>query len=96
MYNKDAKLLVCTSPSFNSKCHHPGVPCLDWDNVKLSPAGQGSQPDSGLDNTDQSSEDREKIARVAQWSAEAARHTEEWSEDHNGRKLVWVFLKIKL
>ena len=69
------KLHVCTSPSFNSKCRHPGLPCMDWDNVRLAPA-QGSQPDSGLDNTDQNSEERERIARVAQWSADAARQTE--------------------
>ena len=29
------KLHVCTSPSFNSKCRHSGVACLDWDNVKV-------------------------------------------------------------
>lgn len=79
-------LLVCTSPSFNSKCRHPGVNCLDWDNVKLSPAtGAGSQPDSGLDNTDQSSEDRDKIERVAQWSEDAAKHTVQLSEEYNGK-----------
>ena len=71
----EKKLLVCTSPSFNSKCRHPGLSCLDWDNVRLAPA-HGSQPDSGLDNTDQSSEERDRIARVAQWSADAARQTE--------------------
>ena len=52
MQTTDNKLYVCTSPSFNSKCRHPTVPCLDWDNVKIAP-GHGSQPDSGLDNTDQ-------------------------------------------
>ena len=71
----EGKLLVCTSPAFNSKCRHPGVSCLDWDNVRLAPA-HGSQPDSGLDNTDQGSEERDRIARVAQWSADAARQTE--------------------
>ena len=71
----ETKLLVCTSPAFNSKCRHPGISCLDWDNVRLAPA-HGSQPDSGLDHTDQSSEERDRIARVAQWSADAARQTE--------------------
>lgn len=71
----EGRLLVCTSPAFNSKCRHPGISCLDWDNVRLAPA-HGSQPDSGLDNTDQSSEERDRIARVAQWSADAARQTE--------------------
>ena len=92
MQTQDNKLYVCTSPSFNSKCRHPTVPCLDWDNVKFAPS-HGSQPDSGLDNTDQSSEDREKIARVAQWSAEAARHAEEGEyDDQNGKGLyiIWV------
>lgn len=87
----ESQLLVCTSSSFNSKCRHPGRPCLDWDNVKLAP-GQGSQPDSGLDNTDQSEEERDRILRVAQWSADAARQTEaakggEWSEI--GLSPVW-------
>ena len=68
----ESKLLVCTSSSFNSKCRHPGRPCLDWDNVRLAPA-QGSQPDSGLE---QSEEERDRISRVAQWSADAARQTE--------------------
>ena len=71
----ESKLQVCTSPSFNSKCRHPGLPCMDWDNVRLSPA-QGSQPDSGLDNTDQNSEERDRRERVALWSADAARQTE--------------------
>lgn len=90
MQTGDAKLLVCTSPSFNSKCRHPGVPCLDWDNVKLAPA-QGSQPDSGVDNTDAVDTaavmDTDKIARVAQWSADAARHSHagDWdTEDPQG------------
>ena len=90
MHTKDSKLLVCTSPSFNSKCRHPGVPCLDWDNVKLAPA-QGSQPDSGVDNTDAVDTaavmDTDKIARVAQWSADAARHSHagDWdTEDPQG------------
>ena len=83
MQTADSKLLVCTSPSFNSKCRHASVPCLDWDNVKMTPA-QGSQPDSGLDNTDQSSEDRDKRERVAQWSEDAAKHTVELSEQYNG------------
>jgi len=83
-------ILVCTSPSFNSKCRHPGVSCLDWDNVKLSPAtGAGSQPDSGLDNTDQSSEDRDKIERVAQWSEDAAKHTVQLSEEYIGTPNDW-------
>ena len=86
-----SKLQVCTSPAFNSKCRHAGLPCLDWDNVRLAPA-QGSQPDSGLDNTEQSEEERDRIARVAQWSAEAARQTEaarggEWSD--SGQSPVW-------
>ena len=72
----EGKLLVCTSPAFNSKCRHPGVSCLDWDNVRLAAPAHGSQPDSGLDHTDQSSEERDRIARVAQWSADAARQTE--------------------
>ena len=32
------RLLVCTSPAFNSKCSHPGLPCLDWDTVPLDTA----------------------------------------------------------
>ena len=68
MQTSDGNLLVCTSPSFNSKC-------LDWDNVKLSPA-QGSQPDSGGDNT----EEQEKRAMVEKWSEDAARHTGEWTD----------------
>ena len=32
------RLLVCTSPAFNSKCCHPGLPCLDWDTVPLDAA----------------------------------------------------------
>ena len=96
-------MLVCTSPSFNSKCRHSGVACLDWDNVKvfysifspifsscismiffsvkLSPA-QGSQPDSGVDNTED--QEQEKRAMVEKWSEDAARHTGEWTEDPNG------------
>jgi len=81
MQTSDSRLLVCTSPSFNSKCRHPGTACLDWDNVKLSPA-QGSQPDSGVDNTED--QEQEKRAMVEKWSEDAARHTGEWTEDING------------
>ena len=73
----EGKLLVCTSPAFNSKCRHPGVSCLDWDNVKLGPA-QGSQPDSGVDNTED--QEQEKRAMVEKWSEDAARHTGEWTD----------------
>ena len=82
MQTGDSRLLVCTSPSFNSKCRHPGTACLDWDNVKLSPA-QGSQPDSGVDNTED--QEQEKRAMVEKWSEDAARHTGEWTEDINGK-----------
>ena len=85
MQTSDGKLLVCTSPSFNSKCRHQGTACLDWDNVKLSPA-QGSQPDSGVDNTED--QEQEKRAMVEKWSEDAARHTGEWTEDPNGEFLV--------
>ena len=78
----ETSLLVCTSPAFNSKCRHPGISCLDWDNVKLSPA-QGSQPDSGVDNTED--QEQEKRAMVEKWSEDAARHTGEWTEDINGK-----------
>jgi len=81
MQTSDGNLLVCTSPSFNSKCRHQGTACLDWDNVKLSPA-QGSQPDSGVDNTED--QEQEKRAMVEKWSEDAARHTGEWTEDPNG------------
>ena len=49
--------------------------------VKLSPA-QGSQPDSGVDNTED--QEQEKRAMVEKWSEDAARHTGEWTEDPNG------------
>ena len=88
MQTSDGKLLVCTSPSFNSKCRHQGTACLDWDNVKLSPA-QGSQPDSGVDNTED--QEQEKRAMVEKWSEDAARHTGEWTEDPNGEFLArWM------
>ena len=57
-------------PSFNSKC-------LDWTNVKPSPA-QGSQPDSGVDNTED--QEQEKRVMVEKWSEDAARHTGEWTD----------------
>ena len=86
MQTADSRLLVCTSPSFNSKCRHPDIACLDWDNVKLSPA-QGSQPDSGVDNTED--QEQEKRAMVEKWSEDAARHTGEWTEEINGKFIVY-------
>ena len=86
MQTADSRLLVCTSPSFNSKCRHPDIACLDWDNVKLSPA-QGSQPDSGVDNTED--QEQEKRAMVEKWSEDAARHTGEWTEEINGEFIVY-------
>jgi len=97
LLSADSKLQVCTSPSFNSKCSHKGIPCLDWDSVELGKE-RSSTPeptnkslhDSGVENfTDNSSEEIEKISRVAEWSAEATRHTEEWTADASGHYAEW-------
>merc|ERR1719430_2517885 len=46
--------------------------------------------DSGVENfTDNSSEEIEKINRVAKWSAEASRHAEEWSANVTGHTAEW-------
>lgn len=95
LLSPDSVLHVCTSPSFNSKCSHKGLSCLDWETVDMG-KGRSATPeptfkslhDSGVENfTDNSSEEIEKINRVAKWSAEASRHADEWSADvtgHNG------------
>jgi len=97
LISPSSTLQVCTSPSFNSKCDHPGLACLDWDTVDLS-KGRSATPeprakslhDSGVENfTDNSSEDIEKINMVAKWSAEASRHAEEWSADVTGHGAEW-------
>jgi len=93
----DSVLQVCTSPSFNSKCSHKGLSCLDWDTVDMG-KGRSATPeptfkslhDSGVENfTDNSSEEIEKINRVAKWSAEASRHAKEWSADVTGHNAEW-------
>lgn len=97
LLNSDSVLQVCTSPSFNSKCSHKGLACLDWDTVDMG-KGRSATPeptfkslhDSGVENfTDNSSEEIEKINRVAKWSAEASRHAEEWSADVTGHNAEW-------
>ena len=97
MLSPDSVLHVCTSPSFNSKCSHKGLSCLDWDTVDMG-KGRSATPeptfkslhDSGVENfTDNSSEEIEKINRVAKWSAEASRHAEEWSADVTGHNAEW-------
>lgn len=97
MLSSDSVLQVCTSPSFNSKCSHKGLSCLDWDTVDLG-KGRSATPeptfkslhDSGVENfTDNSSDEIEKINRVAKWSAEASRHAEEWSADVSGNNAEW-------
>ena len=98
LVTSDSTLKVCTSPSFNSKCSHSGLACLDWDTVNLSKRRASATPeptfeslhDSGVENfTDNSSEEIEKINRVAKWSAEASRHAEEWSADVTGQVGEW-------
>ena len=88
MQTSDGNLLVCTSPSFNSKCRHQGTACLDWNNMKLSPA-QGSQPNSSMDNTED--QEQEKLAMAVKCSEDMARHTGEWTEDPNGEFLGSFF-----
>eukprot|EP00092_Neocalanus_flemingeri_P048205 GFUD01054935.1.p1 GENE.GFUD01054935.1~~GFUD01054935.1.p1 ORF type:complete len:418 (+),score=122.53 GFUD01054935.1:195-1448(+) len=97
LITSDSTMQVCTSPSFNSKCSHLGLACLDWDTVNYG-KGRSATPeptfkslhDSGVENfTDNSSEEIEKINRVAIWSAEASRHAEEWSADVTGHVAEW-------
>lgn len=97
LLSPSSTLHVCTSPSFNSKCDHPGLACLDWETVDLG-KGRSATPeprakslhDSGVENfTDNSSEDIEKINMVAKWSAEASRHAEEWSADVTAHDVDW-------
>jgi len=97
LLNSESVLQVCTSPSFNSKCSHKGLACLDWDTVDMG-KGRSATPepthkslqDSGVENfTDNSSEEIDKINRVAKWSAEASRHAEEWGVDVNDQTTEW-------
>jgi len=89
MLTADSSLLVCTSPSFNSKCTHSGLACFDWDCVLLE-KDKSSEPaleslhDSGVD-----AEEIDKNNRVARWSAEASRHAKEWSADGTCYAVGW-------
>jgi len=92
MLTPDSSLLVCTSPSFNSKCTHSGLACYDWDTAlqekdKTSEPALESLHDSGVDNL---TDEMEKNNRVAKWSAEASRHAKEWSADGTCYTMGWT------
>jgi len=90
MLTADSSLLVCTSPSFNSKCTHSGLACFDWDLLekdKTSEPALESLHDSGVDNL---TEEMDKNNRVARWSAEASRHAKEWSADGTSYAVGWA------